>query len=210
MTEGAALSLDAWNRCWAALGATTLPATVHAQLLSRYSEPHRAYHTLQHLQECLELRRDLAAPDASAAEIDIALWFHDAIYEPTRSDNEARSADWLDDVATSAGLAPEVRERLRRLVMVTRHSVAPATTDEALLVDIDLSILGAPPARFSEYEEQVRQEYLHVPAWIFRRKRREILVGFLARDAIYTTAQCRQRFEAQARRNLAESIAALG
>ena len=212
MTQGAAavLTLEAWNRCWAELGASTTSASVHAELASRYSEPHRAYHTLQHLQECLALRAELATRCESPAEIDIALWFHDAIYEPARNDNEARSAGWLDTVAAQAGLARDVRDRLNALVMVTRHSAMPATPDEAVLVDIDLAILGAPPERFAEYEVQVRQEYRWVPEWLYRRKRREILAGFLDRETIYSTPECRQRFEDQARRNLAQSVAALG
>jgi predicted metal-dependent HD superfamily phosphohydrolase len=206
----AVLSLDSWNRSWTELGASTPPSAVHAQLLSRYGEPHRAYHTLQHLQECLALRQEMAAPCSSTAEIDIALWFHDAIYEPSRNDNEARSADWLDAVSIEAGVTGDVRNRLHSLVMVTRHSAMPATPDEAMLVDIDLAILGAPPERFAEYEAQVRQEYRWVPEWLYRRKRREILAGFLDRDTIYSTAAGRQRFEAQARRNLTASVAALG
>jgi predicted metal-dependent HD superfamily phosphohydrolase len=204
------LGLDAWNHCWTEVGASPLPIEAHAVVLRRYGEPHRAYHTLQHLEECLTLRAALTTPCTAPAEIDIALWFHDAIYEPARNDNEAHSAAWLDDVAAHAGVTGQVRNRLRDLVMVTRHSAAPRTMDEALLVDIDLSILGAPAERFVEYETQVRQEYRWVPEWLYRRKRRAILIGFLDRPELYLTAECRQRFEDQARRNLARSIAALG
>lgn len=204
------LGPDAWNRRWMDLGASEVPTQVHAELLCRYSEAHRAYHTLQHLRECLTLRSELAVPCTAPAEIDIALWFHDAIYEPARGDNELRSAQWQDEVAAAAGLDQDVRRRLQGLVMVTRHTAAPTTPDEALLVDIDLSILGATAGRFAEYERQVRQEYRLVPEWLYRRKRREILAGFLGRDAIYSTDECRRRFEARARLNLQGSIAALG
>lgn len=204
------LGLDAWTATWSALGVPDASLEVYAQLLSRYSEPHRAYHTTQHLRECLALRQEFATLCTSPAEVDIALWFHDAIYEPARNDNEARSADWLDAVAAKATMSPEVRDRLRSLVMATRHSAMPATPDEAVLVDIDLAILGAPPERFAEYETQVRQEYSWVPGWLYRRKRREILAGFLAREAIYSTPVARGRFEASARRNLMQSVAALG
>ena len=204
------LGLDVWNRRWTELGATALPTGVHAEVLARYNEPRRAYHTLQHLAECLALRAALTTPCAKPAEIEIALWFHDAIYDPARNDNEARSAAWLDEAAVRAGITRDVRDRLHDLVMVTRHSAAPRTPDEALLVDIDLAILGAPEERFAEYEVQVRKEYSRVAEWLYRRKRREILAGFLERPEIYSTTECRQRFEAQARRNLARSIAALG
>ena len=202
------LGEDEWARCWADIGATP-PQGVHARLLASYREPHRAYHTLQHLEECLALRRTLDASCSTPAEIDLALWFHDAVYAPMRDDNEARSAQWLDTVAAQAGADAATRQRLHGLVMATRHAVAPHTDDEALLVDIDLSVLGAPVARFDEYEVQVRREYRWVPEPLYRRKRREILEGFLARPRLYATAACRQRFEAQARDNLARSIAAL-
>lgn len=205
----AVLGLDAWNRCWSQLGANPLPSDDHARILASYREPHRAYHTLQHLEECLALRSRLDAPCDAPAEIDLALWFHDAVYQPSRDDNEARSATWLDDVATRCGVEQGTRERLHRLVMATCHRAAPQTRDEALLVDVDLAILGAPAERFGEYEAQVRREYAWVPEWLYRRKRREILVEFMDRPVIYSTEACRQLFEAQARRNLAHSIAAL-
>jgi predicted metal-dependent HD superfamily phosphohydrolase len=203
------LGPDAWERCWRKLGASAFPTQVHGEVVARYSESHRAYHTLQHLQECLTLHSQLAAPGMAPAEIDIALWFHDAIYQPARDDNELRSAKWLDEVAAAAGVDRETRHRLHDLVMVTRLSTAAKTSDEALLVDIDLSILGAPPERFAEYETQVRREYRLVPEWIYRRKRREILIGFRDRPSIYSTPECRDRFETQARRNLDRSIASL-
>jgi predicted metal-dependent HD superfamily phosphohydrolase len=86
----------------------------------------------------------------------------------------------------------------------------PATPDQCWLVDIDLSILGAVPARFDEYERQVRDEYAFVPEELFRRKRAEVLAGFVARARIYSTPFFRDRLEAPARANLGRSIAALG
>ena len=95
------------------------------------------------------------------------------------------------------------------LITATRHSEVPATPDEQLLVDIDLAILGAAPARFEEYERQIRAEYGFVPETVFRDKRGEILRGFLGRPAIFSTPACTVRFEAVARANLAKAIAAL-
>jgi predicted metal-dependent HD superfamily phosphohydrolase len=91
---------------------------------------------------------------------------------PLRSDNERRSAQWLDDVARDSGLSDEVRRRLYDLVMVTRHNGAPTSADEAVLVDTDLAILGASAERFDEYDRQVRREYRYVPLFVYRRKRR--------------------------------------
>jgi predicted metal-dependent HD superfamily phosphohydrolase len=91
--------------------------------------------------------------------------------------------------------------------MATRHQAVPESADAKVLVDVDLWILGAPQPRFDEYEAQVREEYGWVPALVYRKKRREVLGSFAARPAIYHTAPFVQRYEAQARANLARSLA---
>lgn len=195
-----------WQRAWAALGATGDGAAVRDALLAAYREPARHYHTLQHLRECIErfaACRDLAA---RPGEVEIALWFHDAVYDVRRHDNERRSADRAR--AALAGSAADVVARVDALVMATRHGAAtPAGSDEELLVDIDLAILAAEPARFAEYEAQIRREYAHVAEARFRARRGAVLAGFLARDPIYRTARLRAELEARARTNLALAIA---
>ena len=195
-----------WSDAWRALGACADDAVL-TELLARYGEAHRAYHTLQHLGECLaHLARERSGAERPG-EVALALWFHDAIYDVHRHDNEARSADWARQAARRAGLAPEVAERLHALVMATRHDAQPVGADARLLVDIDLAILGAAPARFAEYERQIRIEYAHVPPAVFEPRRRQILGGFLARDPLYLTAPMRTRLEAAARANLGQAVA---
>lgn len=180
--------------------------SLQAELLDRYAQPHRAYHSQQHLHECLALFDEFAPLAERPAEVEIALWFHDAIYDVHRHDNEALSADWARSALLEAGAAAGVAERVATLVLATRHSVAPATADEQLLVDIDLAILGAAPARFAEYEAQIRREYAHVPQALFDEKRGAILAGFLARPVLYGTPAVRERFEAVARANLRAAL----
>lgn len=197
---------DAWARVWAELGVVRVSRETYEELIRHYCEPHRAYHNLQHLKECLQVRRFGNAACQAPAEIDLALWFHDAIYDPLRSDNELRSAQWLDHVARDSGLGDETRHRLYNLIRVTRHDGAPASADEAVLVDTDLAILGASFERFEEYDQQIRREYQFVPLPVYRQKRRQVLEGFLARERIYTTAAYFDAFEQQARANLARAI----
>lgn len=176
------------------------------QLLQAYAEPQRRYHTPQHLAECLQLfdeTRDLAA---QPAEVEIALWFHDAVYDVTAGDNEARSADWAERELRAAGVDEARIARIRELILATRHATLPQGQDACLLVDIDLAILGAPRPRFEAYEAQVRAEYAWVPEPLFRRKRRDILQEFLARRPLYRTPRLQARLEAQARANLAWSL----
>ncbi|RST55263.1 N-methyl-D-aspartate receptor NMDAR2C subunit [Variovorax sp. MHTC-1] len=195
-----------WLDAWRELGAAAPEEALLAELLAQYSEPHRAYHTLQHLDECLAgLARERSHAERPA-EIALALWFHDAIYDVHRHDNEARSADWAQQALRAAGVAEDAARRVHALVMATRHDAQPEGTDAQLLVDIDLSILGAPAARFAEYERQIRIEYAHVPPEVFAPRRREILGRFLARDPIYFTESIRTKLEAQARLNLQKAI----
>ena len=199
---------DRWHDTWRDLR-MPVPDAVLPALLARWAEPHRCYHTLQHLRECLELLAAHGALAERPGEVGIALWFHDAVYDTARHDNEAASADWARRVLRGAGAAAEVTERVDALILATRHSQVPVTPDERLLVDIDLAILGAAPGRFEEYERQIRDEYAFVPEDVFRDRRAGILRGFLARPALYCTAALAARFEAPARANLAAAIARL-
>lgn len=194
--------LSSWQRAWAGIGAAGEGEALFAQLTAAYAEPQRHYHTLQHLGECLALFDDARTLAAHPAEVEFALWFHDAIYDIKGHDNEQRSADWARDALRDAGAPTDAAQRVHDLVMATRHTAVPSGRDEQLLVDIDLSILGAARARFDEYEQQIRTEYAYVPGFLFRRKRREILKGFLDRPAIYSTPHFHDALEARARDNL--------
>lgn len=131
------------------------------------------------------------------------MWFHDAIYDIGATDNERRSADWASTVLAAAGVTPQVADRVHAQIMVTRHDQPPQTPDQALLLDIDLAILGAPGAVFDGYEQQIFREYQNVPPAAMRSNRRRILQGFLDRPRIYHTQTMHDAREALARENLA-------
>ena len=177
-------------------------------LIAAYNEPQRKYHTEQHLKECLSIFNDHRALAEEPAEVEMALWFHDAIYDikATGGKNEDQSADWAVEELQKANVAPERVARIKDHILATKHSALPRGADQQLLVDIDLAILGAQPERFAEYEQQVRQEYHHVPGLIFNWKRKQILKAFLARSPIYATPELNAIFEQQARQNLAGAI----
>ena len=195
-------SRDRFTSLWQSIG-LAMPDGLFDALRQRYAEPHRAYHTAQHIDECLE-QLDLARASCERpAEVELALWFHDAIYDTTSHDNELRSAEWAAKELTAL---PEVAESVHALILLTRHDAVATTPDGRLLVDIDLSILGAPRERFLEYESQVRREYAWVPEEVFRRERAKILRRFLERPSIYATELFRERLESRARENLAASL----
>jgi predicted metal-dependent HD superfamily phosphohydrolase len=204
------LFVNSWDSAWSGLRASGRGHAVRDALLTRYAESHRRYHSVQHLEEGLSLFGEARAIAEQPASVEMALWFHDAIYDPKASDNELRSADWARAELTRAGVSPEVVSGIAELILVTRHTALPQSCDEQLLVDVDLAILGATDARFAEYERQIREEYAHVPELVFRTKRREILQMFLDRATIYCTARLRAELETRARANLARSIAGLG
>jgi predicted metal-dependent HD superfamily phosphohydrolase len=203
--------LDAsWQSAWAAAGWAAPGHALLDDLLQRYSEPQRHYHTLQHLSECLAQAPRVAALAERPGEVLIALWFHDAVYDIGHRDNEARSAVMASAAVRAAGGDDEAAQRVHDLVMATEHHALPVTRDAQVLVDVDLSILGAAPIRFDEYQRQVRDEYRHVPELLFRSKRREVLEGFLQRPRIFNTEAYAGELEAQARSNLRRSIDQLG
>jgi predicted metal-dependent HD superfamily phosphohydrolase len=200
---------DAWQRCFADLDGSEPPSCTWDELQARYSEPHRAYHTLQHLEECFvwfEQTRSLAR---APGEIAFALFYHDAVYDTHASDSEEKSATLAANVFEEYVCAFPDARRIVDLIFATKHDAVPKDADAHLLVDIDLAILGAAQQRFDEYERQVRFEYQWVAEDAFRAGRKRILEQFLARPALYNTSFFRERLEAPARANLARSIAAL-
>jgi predicted metal-dependent HD superfamily phosphohydrolase len=201
--------LASWRKAWNELGAAATEDGLHQELVACWSETHRHYHTLQHLGECLARFEEVHDQAQRPGEVALALWFHDAIYEPARDDNEARSAEWARTSVLQAGLSASVADRVHALVMATRHDVPPQSADAQLLVDVDLAILGAPPQRFDEFDQQVRAEYAHVPDEQFRLGRRRILSGFLSRPRIYGTDYFHSRLDAPARENLERAVARL-
>ncbi|MDP9878603.1 putative metal-dependent HD superfamily phosphohydrolase [Variovorax boronicumulans] len=196
-----------WNAAWHALGVAAPDDALRLELQRRYGEPQRHYHTMQHLGECLAWFDREQALAERPGEVALALWFHDAIYDVHAHDNEARSADWARQAMQAAGVDAAAADRVHALVMATRHDAVPEGRDAELLIDIDLSILGAERARFDEYERQVHVEYGFVPEEIRLPRRRAILQRFLDRPAIYATPRMHALLEARARENLQRSIA---
>jgi predicted metal-dependent HD superfamily phosphohydrolase len=199
---------SSWSRCWSGLGALDGQQRMN-DLIAAYDESHRKYHTVQHLGECLTLFDRYRHLAIEPHEVELALWFHDAIYSVRAGGNEEKSAKWAATSMREVGIAEVSIERVHGHILATRHAALPDGQDQTLLVDIDLSILGAIPVRFDEYEAQVRAEYRWVPDLMFKPKRREILQEFLARPSIYGTPAIASELEARARENLARSLRAL-
>jgi predicted metal-dependent HD superfamily phosphohydrolase len=178
---------------------------VFFRLLEAHNDPSRFYHNAAHILDCLrelDIARD-SCEDPSAVEA--AIWFHDFVYDPIRSDNEERSAEAAKKMLTELGADPAWIENARRLILDTKHAKEPATPDGRLLVDIDLSVFGRSAPRFDAYERAIRREYDHVPEQAFAKARAAILRRFLNQPTIYLTNHFRRRYEPAARENLRRS-----
>ncbi len=198
------VTLAEWQSTWNQLD---LPCpSSFAELKAHYDESHRAYHTLRHLRECFDHLDSVRHLAERAAEIELAIWFHDAVYDPRHSDNEERSAVLAAEALIGAGADQRVMERIQNLILATKHTVIPTDPDAKFLVDIDLAILGAEVSRFDEYEQQIRHEYAWVPEVTFRQGRSSILSHFLNRPQLYLTDWFAERFEQSARGNLGRSL----
>ena len=198
--------LDRWRETWTECEAEPQPGLIE-ELIQAYGEAHRAYHTVHHLAECFaHLDGCPFEPDAPAC-VELALWFHDAVYDPRSAVNEALSAEWAGSAL--AILGRDMVERVCGLILVTKHNEAPTDHDQELLLDIDLSILGAPADRFDEYESEIRMEYTWVPEDTYRAARAKVLSMFQSRPAIYNTGYFRALLEAKARNNLLRSLGTL-
>ncbi len=208
MTAAATMTPERWLALMNAWEIGVNAATFQA-LLAAYSEDGRHYHTAEHVAACLRHLDSCAASIDAPEEVELALWFHDAIYRPFSGSNEKDSADWACTFLLESGADPAKVERVRRLIMVTEHSAPAQTHDETVLVDIDLAILGAEPAVYELFERAVRREYQQVPLPLYRRKRAEIFRGFLQRAAIYPSGIFTEEAEQRARSNLAAAIASL-
>lgn len=199
---------ERWCTLWRSI-ASSPPEPEFDELVAAYSQPHRAYHDLDHIRDCLDQLDQAGESPERPSEVEIALWFHDVVYRTRSRRNEQRSAECAERALERGDCAEESIALVRDLILATRHAGPPPAGDAALVVDIDLSILGRPPEEFAEYEEKIRREYAWLPGPIYRRKRAAVLQRFLERDSIYATPSFRERFEDRARANLEQSLGTL-
>ncbi|WP_155375542.1 HD domain-containing protein [Catellatospora vulcania] len=202
-TETTPLTADRFAATARAAGATgpdSVLAEVGTELINRWSEPQRHYHTVEHLAACLELVGDEPA-------VALAVWGHDAVYDPTAADNEERSAVLTAELLTECRLPIAVIEEVTRLVRLTAgHSVAPGDRNGALLADADLAVLAAPWPDYVHYVAAVRAEYAHVPDELWRIGRSTVLQSLLALPTLYHHTP---HLESPARANLRRELSSL-
>ncbi len=185
---------------------TVLMLEIWQDLQTAYQQPQRKYHTLQHISECLQLFDTHQHLAEQPLAVEFAIWFHDAVYQPQRADNEQQSAVWARRILEQEKISPDFIQTIENLIMVTAHNQPPQTNDEKLLVDIDLAILAAPSARFAEYQHQIRAEYAWVAEDVYQQKRREVLNRLYNNGDIYHHPEIKAALESSAQVNLQQAL----
>lgn len=182
------------------------------ELEAAYAEPHRRYHDRRHIERCLALLDALGdLTDGERRVLGWAIWWHDAVYDASAADNEARSAEMAKAGLRDLGASLHEREEVARLIRLTAgHEVEDGDRLGEILVSIDLSILGAPTAEYDVYAQDVRAEYAQVPDDLWRAGRANVLQRFLATPVIFPDPVFRAQLEAPARENMTRELASLG
>jgi predicted metal-dependent HD superfamily phosphohydrolase len=191
-------------------------AAAGLDLIARYEEPHRRYHTVRHLTEVLDVIDELADEADDLDAVCLAAWFHDAVYESgaghADSDvsNEEASALLAELVLAKLGIpAPRIAEAARLVRLTENHAADPADRNASVLFDADLAILAAEPERYAQYAQAVREEYSEISEDLFRPGRAQVLGALLEAPALYRTPAAHAHFESRARANVTAEIARL-
>ena len=182
---------------------------IFKSLVQMYGEPHRSYHTLNHIASCLNELDEVQENIEDPTSIELSLWFHDVIYSAKEKENEEKSAIYAETALADAGTEKKTIENIGKLIRITKHPSQPKTLDEKYMIDIDLSILGAPQKAYKTYSNQIREEYSHIPKFLYSHGRKKILKAFLMSDFIYSTEYFREKYEAPAKINILNEIQAL-
>jgi predicted metal-dependent HD superfamily phosphohydrolase len=178
-------------------------------LLDRWQEPHRRYHTLEHLRAVLTHLEDMDLGSDRPA-VELAAWYHDAVYSIAEAGNEARSAALAASALPPLGVdRPIVRQVVRLVRLTESHDPAQGDHPGESLCDADLAVLGQPPPVYEAYRRAVRSEYASLDDQTWQAGRTAVLDRLLAMPVLYRTALARARWEAPARANLAAERAAL-
>ena len=207
------MNIDALRSRWFALFAATADSDTlepgFSDLVARYSEKHRHYHTLRHIAACLDHLDQVREIASDHFCLETAIWFHDVIYNPKSNNNEQLSARTARNFLATTRVDERTTGKIDHFIRLTSHPSTPRSQDEKLLIDIDLSILGASPESFELYDRQIRKEYHFIPEFLYKRKRKAILNGFLERGTIYQSDWFFARCEDNARSNIKRALRVL-
>jgi len=197
-----------WKKLMTRMGMKENKETFDA-LIRSYSEAHRRYHTLAHLESVLTTLDKYESLAEHKGELELGLWFHDAVYQPYSTTNEFNSAEWARQFLEQSQVSSRSTDLVVRLINATSHTKKPDVSDERLILDIDLSVLGQSEDVYAEYSDGVRHEFRRVPYYLYRKKRKSLLLKFLSRARIYSTEGFFLALEDKARSNIRREVRTL-
>lgn len=190
---------------------TTLKETLFQTIYEKYSEKNRFYHNLSHVQALLNLYASLQDKIENPDAVQFSIWFHDAVYNTERNDNEEESARFASEVLGDLQVHSETADLVQTLILATKnHRGTDLSDDTKRFLDMDLAILGMPEEIYEKYNRAIRQEYSWVPEPAYRQGRSKVLQSFINRERIYFTDDMQARFEKQARKNVHGELKVLG
>lgn len=179
---------------------------VYRGLVDRYNESHRFYHNLDHIRFCLDLFDKVKNEIDDPIALELAIWYHDVIYDTRSPRNEEESADFAVKELTKLKFPKSILSKIHGLILVTKHTFKPTLKDENFLLDIDLAILGSETPVFKKYEANIRKEYAWVDEIVYRKKRTEVLTNFFVKKRLFRTHFFLENFEQKAKQNLEAAI----
>lgn len=201
--------LERWAELLARHTADPGAQNVGRELLAAWSEPHRRYHSLEHLRDILGHVEELAVLAEDADAVRLAAWYHDSVYAG-RPDDEELSARRAEDDLSGLGVPPQLVDEVARLIRMTvSHDPAPGDHNGEVLSDADLASLAVPRERYVSNTAAIRAEYRHVPDDVFRKGRLQVLANLLGGPGVFRTEHARRHWESLAQENLRAELATL-
>ncbi|MFC6998905.1 HD domain-containing protein [Rufibacter roseus] len=179
------------------------------ELETAYSATSRHYHTLQHLQNMLQLAQEHEASMQRPLLVQFAIFYHDVVYKASRTDNEEKSAEFAGLRLLQLGLSEEQVQQVQEMILATKKHEVHSNPDVNLLLDLDLSILAKDWEAYQQYCGQIRKEYRLYPDFLYLPGREKVLLHFLGQEQIFKTPLFRDLWEEKARNNLQKELETL-
>lgn len=198
-----------FEKLWIQLGSRIDSESEFQLLYDSYTRPERFYHNLNHIQSCLNDFRKVSHLTKTPELVEVAIWYHDVIYDANNSDNEQKSADVAVAACSKAGLSNTKSQEVHDLILMTKHNKTPRTINQKIITDVDLAILGKPFSEYDMYEKAIRKEYSQFPEEDFRKGRVLLLRIFLEKSSIYSLEYFKNKYQSQAIRNIQKAISEL-
>lgn len=180
------------------------------EIRDEYGSEHRHYHTLEHLDTMYSVLQEVSSSIADMQLTLFALFYHDIVYRPLRSDNEKCSADLAVNRLRRLGLTSSSLTWVRQAIESTKEHQAHRDSDINSFLDGDLPILGFSPQNYGDYTRAIRKEFAVIPDLVYKPGRKEVLQRFLDMPSIFKTVPFQVKFEQQARINIQEELKMLG